>query len=179
MPKFKRGLRAIERLALYRAGPDECWIGPWKPNGAGYVRIYLQIYERKSHLKDACGSVHIIAYEAWVGPVPNGLVLDHLCRVRSCFNPRHLEPVTEAENIRRGVGATAANSRKEHCKRGHPFSIANTFFCDEASGNRGRQCRQCRRDLEHSPAQRERNYWRQRKRRGSKRPPTHLTPPSQ
>jgi hypothetical protein len=64
---------------------------------------------------------HRAAYEFWVGPIPEGLVIDHLCRNTLCVNPGHLEAVTDGENILRGVGGSARNSRKRFCKRGHPF----------------------------------------------------------
>lgn len=59
---------------------------------------------------------HRIAYELFVGPIPEGLQIDHLCRVRRCVNPEHLEPVTQLENVRRGIWAQAT-----HCKYGHPI----------------------------------------------------------
>jgi hypothetical protein len=62
---------------------------------------------------------HRLSYEAHVGPIPDGMVIDHLCRIRHCVNPAHLEPVTSAENIRRGE--TGAKP-KDICKRGHLFS---------------------------------------------------------
>lgn len=81
---------------------------------------------------------HRFAYEQLVGPVPVGMQLDHLCRVRHCVNPDHLEPVTNRENARRG-----SKARRTHCTNGHPFSEANTY----RSPQRGtRTCRQCRRD---------------------------------
>ncbi len=81
------------------------------------------------------------AYEFCVGPIPEGLTLDHLCRVRACVNPDHLEPVTNRENILRGCGVAATNARKTHCLRGHAFTKANTYI--PYFGRR--ICRTCRR----------------------------------
>jgi hypothetical protein len=80
---------------------------------------------------------HRYAYEQLVGPIPAGLDLDHLCRVRACVNPAHLEPVTRGENLRRGY---AARGLKSFCAQGHPFDEANTF--QRKGGGRG--CRTCR-----------------------------------
>jgi hypothetical protein len=78
------------------------------------------------------------SYEAFSGPIPTGLQLDHLCRVPACVNPAHLEPVTQAENIRRGkVGEH--NASKTHCPRGHEYSSSNTYKMK----NGGRRCRTC------------------------------------
>jgi hypothetical protein len=77
-----------------------CWIwsGGLKLNGYGYLRV-----GKKGHL------AHRWVYEELVGPIPNGLTIDHLCRVKACVNPDHLEPVTNAENIRRAVEARRAS----------------------------------------------------------------------
>jgi len=85
---------------------------------------------------------HRFAYEITVGKIPEGLTLDHLCRVRHCVNPKHLEPVTSKENVLRGIGVSAQNARKTHCKRGHPLSGKNLLV--EQGG--GRQCRECKRE---------------------------------
>lgn len=83
---------------------------------------------------------HRFAYELLIGPIPEGLTLDHLCRIRRCCNPSHLEIVTRGENVLRGEGPTARHARKTHCKRGHPFDEANTYRTPK-----GRHCRACRR----------------------------------
>ncbi len=82
---------------------------------------------------------HIWSYEHAVGPVPDGLQLDHLCRKRSCVNPAHLEPVTSAENTMRGESLQAVNAAKTHCKRGHEFTPENTYVTSSGS----RSCRVC------------------------------------
>src|SRR5258706_11387542 len=92
------------------AGTEGCW--PWlaykKPEGYGHFRIGRDIK-----------LVHRISYEMLIGAIPEGLQLDHLCRIRSCVNPLHLEPVTNKENVLRGEGITAKQSRQTHCLRGH------------------------------------------------------------
>lgn len=93
-----------------------CWIYTGLLNDSGYGIIgsggrggrYLR--------------VHRVMYEAEVGQIPDGLVIDHLCRVRACCNPQHLEPVTDGENVRRGVRKTL----QDRCKQGHPFTPENT-----------------------------------------------------
>jgi hypothetical protein len=116
---------------------DGCWewIGPrWKGYGVAMVKV-------------AGGwrvvRVHKVAYAALVGPVPKGLVLDHLCRVRHCVRPDHLEPVTPRENTLRGCGATALNARKEVCSKGHPLAEEN--MTPHATW---RRCRTCQREYD-------------------------------
>jgi hypothetical protein len=82
---------------------------------------------------------HRVSYELLVGPIPQGLQLDHLCRNRRCINPAHLEPVTSRENTMRGETVAAANASRDHCPSGHPYSDSNTI----ALGKGGRKCREC------------------------------------
>jgi len=82
---------------------------------------------------------HVFAYEQVHGPVPDGLELDHKCRVRPCVNADHLRPVTTKANILCGEGLAAKNVRKTHCWRGHEFNEENTYLI----GTGGRMCRKC------------------------------------
>lgn len=118
-----------------------CWV--WSgcatkpgPDGYGLIRIGGKL--GKTLL------THRVAYELLVGPIPEGLDLDHLCRVRRCCNPEHLEPVTRAENCRRGAlhGTYGRAERaKTHCPQGHPYSGDNVTY--RPSKPNARHCRTC------------------------------------
>lgn len=115
-----------------RGGDGECW--PWLGSGDGR---YGQLYVSGKSIK-----AHRFAYELLVGPIPDGLTLDHLCRNTACVNPAHLEPVSHRENVLRGDGLTARRARQTHCKRGHEFTTENTYVT--AIGQR--KCRTCTRE---------------------------------
>lgn len=86
-------------------------------------------------------AAHRFAYTALVGPVPDGLELDHLCRTPACVRPDHLEPVTHRTNTLRSEAPTAVNAAKDGCANGHPYTEENTYY---RAG--GRDCRACKRD---------------------------------
>lgn len=84
---------------------------------------------------------HRWAYQELIGPIPDGLQIDHLCRTRACVRPNHLESVTQQENLRRGEGIPAKRARQTHCIYGHAFDEANTLLSPK-----GRSCRACNRE---------------------------------
>lgn len=116
-----------------RRGDDECW--PWQACILrGYGRFYAGAEAGKPN---GLVQAHRFAYELVIGPIPEGLVIDHLCSNTRCMNPRHLEAVTGLENVRR------QHARKTHCKRGHEFTPENTYEPPSRPGQR--LCRACRR----------------------------------
>lgn len=125
----------LERLMARReVSPSGCWLWTGSLNTGGYGQLMVRAGVNRT--------VHRLAYQLLVGPIPQGLQLDHLCRTRSCFNPAHLEPVQARTNVLRGVGPAAANSRKTHCKHGHEFTPENTYLV-----RTGRECRTCKKAL--------------------------------
>lgn len=98
--------------ARVQKGPG-CWIWTGTISGNGYGTIKLRGRQCLPHR---------LVFEALRGPIPHGLVLDHLCRTPRCVNPDHLEPVTDRVNILRGVGPCAVNAAKTECSCGAPFS---------------------------------------------------------
>ena len=139
---------SLERFWGWVDKTPTCWI--WTGAGAnsqrggqwGYGRFQPELGSPKKV------QAHRFAYEALVGPIPEGLHLDHLCRNRKCVNPEHLEPVTCQENRLRGEGFNAENAAKTHCPEGHPYSGENVAI----RGGR-RHCRECQR--QRAKAQRE------------------------
>ncbi len=101
-----------------------CWLWTGHLNRKGYGVLRQQ-------------SAHRAAYELFVGPIPAGLQIDHLCRVRCCVNYQHMEVVTLQENVKRGVVGIFHRS-KTHCPKGHPYDHANTIL-----HNGERRCREC------------------------------------
>lgn len=110
-----------------------CWIWRAAATPKGYGSFWVN-----GRLQYA----HRFAYEAFVGPILDGLQIDHLCRNPRCVNPAHLEPVTPRTNtLRSPIAPTALNARKTHCKRGHEFTPQNIEW-----QGRKRSCRTCRND---------------------------------
>lgn len=121
--------RLIARSRL--DGSCRRWLGSHNSRGYGLISIGGRVY-----------LVHRVAYELWVGPIPKGLTIDHVadrgCAHRDCFEPAHLEAVTNAENQ-----ARTAAARKTHCKHGHPLTPENTIIKRRPGGRTERNCRTC------------------------------------
>lgn len=97
-------------------------------------------YARWSINRPGAPEAYRVVYIEERGPIPDGMMLDHLCRNRACVNPDHLEPVTNKENILRGTSPSAMNARKTHCIRGHEFTPENTRI---RKTDGARVCRAC------------------------------------
>lgn len=110
-----------------RRGPEECWLWTALANHDGYGLFFVNGRRLRAHR---------YAYELLVGPIPLGLTIDHLCRVRGCANPAHMEPVTNRVNTLRGVGPTALNATMIRCREGHELH----------AGRRTRRCLVCKRE---------------------------------
>lgn len=132
-------LRAALRLAesrfladVYPEALTGCWLWGGRLTSDGYGRFFVAKKLRGAHR---------VAYQLYVGPIPDGLVIDHKCRNRCCVNPDHLEPVTNEENMRRGHHAT-----KTHCSKGHRLDEDNVRLSPRRNGRWQRACRACQRE---------------------------------
>lgn len=112
---------------------DSCWLWTGAKSSAGYGTFNLGDNRGYDY-------AHRVAYRLLAGPIPDGLVIDHLCRVRHCCNPDHLEPVDPAENVRRGL---APYGLRTECRHGH--DIADTTNVYVQPGLTGHRCRACAR----------------------------------
>jgi hypothetical protein len=116
------------------SGDNGCWLWMALKSEKGYGLLWAGSGSK-------CLKAHRVAYELMVGPIPEGLQLDHLCRNPGCVNPAHLEPVSNRENTLRGTSFAALNAAKTHCPHGHEYTPENTYI--ENGRHRQRRCRQC------------------------------------
>ena len=139
--KYAQGLKLLLAGLMRRSHAKGKPFLEIKPNGCwqwirclvdGYGQVWFERRWRS----------HRLFYEKLVGPIPEGLQLDHICRNRACCNPGHLESVTQKENIKRGYGIGVKNSKKTHCPKGHEYSGENVFVNKKGH----RYCRPCRRE---------------------------------
>lgn len=137
--KVTRQGKSLRERFMDKVSPEPnsgCWLWMGVVQAEGYGGIWDG--ERMQQ-------AHRVAYELFCGPIPKDRELDHLCRMRCCVNPKHLEPVTRKENCRRSplIRQNGAEHReKTHCLRGHPYDEENTLF---RKSRNGRLCRECKR----------------------------------
>lgn len=115
--------------------PDigDCWLWTGFVNKkTGYGQVW---WNKEAH------RTHRLIFQLSRKTIPEGMTLDHLCRVRSCCNPDHLEAVTHRENILRGIGVAAIHAKQTHCVSGHEFTPENTYT---RPNGLGRDCKTCR-----------------------------------
>jgi hypothetical protein len=117
---------------------ETCWLWTAAKNHLGYGHIQTEVVGQRD-------MAHRVAWKLLVGPIPDGLELDHLCRTPSCVNPAHLEPVTHKENMRRAPWSAVDFQRaKTHCPQGHEYTPENTY--SRPSRLHERACITCRRN---------------------------------
>lgn len=136
-PLSQRSLdRIFAKVNMAAAAPEYApYLGPcWTWNGAKDAYGYGVVTR-----SDRCYKVHRLTYAAHFGPIPDDRQIDHLCRVRECCNPNHLEAVDQRTNLLRGAGPSAKHAAKTHCVRGHEFNAENTIIRKNGS----RWCRAC------------------------------------
>lgn len=117
----------LDRLSTKFTVGDGCWQWTGARDTAGYGQIWVS---------GTVVGAHRVLYELLVGPIPEGLFIDHLCHNPSCVRPAHLQPLTHAENLRRSW-----RSLQLTCKHGHPWNRENSYV--DPQGHRN--CRACRR----------------------------------
>lgn len=117
-----------EKVSVQTSG---CWLWTAATNAKGYGRVAWEGHNRYAHR---------VVYTLLVGPIPDGLTIDHLCRVRACVNPAHMEPVTSRVNTARGMSPSALNAVKTACPSGHAYTPENTYT---PPGKTRRRCKAC------------------------------------
>ena len=131
-----RGIKDVKDYLLSKIIKKE---GCWEYQGStvrGYCRIQL---------KGIGHQAHRVSYETFIGEIPEGLTIDHLCENKICINPDHLEAVTMKVNVLRGTAVSAINARKTHCNKGHEFSGRNLVMKKKSkSSGMERVCRICK-----------------------------------
>ncbi len=123
----------LRLLASFTVDTRGCWLWRLRPATKGYGQFFVRGRRVPAHR---------VVFEHLRAPIPDGLQLDHLCRVRACVNPEHLEIVDGRTNTLRGESFAAQNARKTACPQGHPYAGAN-LLRHVIRGQPIRRCRTC------------------------------------
>lgn len=151
MPRGSKKGRVLPTRSLRERFEDKytpepntgCWLWTAYCRTDGYGEI------NRGRQGEGTALAHRVSYEIHVGEIPEDLEIDHLCRVRSCVNPSHLEPVTRYVNIMRGDNPGVQVKRAQattHCPQGHEYTTENTHIARTARGYTNRMCRTCQRE---------------------------------
>lgn len=133
IPFRNHGEDVINRLMRMLVLNKDCWEWSGYVNKSGYAAAWFN--GKKT-------GVHRLAYITFIGDIPDGMVLDHSCSNRICYNPNHLEAVKQSENLDRGETViTTINKNKDYCVNGHEFTLLNTY---RRSDRKTRECKSCR-----------------------------------
>jgi HNH endonuclease len=125
--------RTVARFIAKVRFTETCWVWVASKNRDGYGFFYV------GGAHNMVGA-HRVAWMLFRGPIPDEMTIDHLCRVRCCVNPAHMEVVDRVTNVMRGSGCCVRNAAKTHCDRGHELAGANLYLF------RGQRfCRACHR----------------------------------
>ena len=135
MPMPAKPKPLLERFSskVLKIQGDCCWNWKGEKTWDGYARLW----SKNGHLRAAR-----MAFENFIGAIPNGHEIDHLCVNKGCVNPLHLEAVPHRINLLRGLSPAGINAAKTHCIHGHLFSAENTYL----KPNGARNCKQCLND---------------------------------
>lgn len=144
--RLRRGGRTPEplnqRIRRLADKSGNCWLWTGRLDKDGYGRITVN---------QRPGRAHRVAYETFVGAIPEGMEIDHLCRVRHCVKPDHLEPVPHQLNVARAFSANDAERNPDECLHGHVLDESNAYLVQGS-----RQCRECHRKRNREYAARKR-----------------------
>lgn len=116
-----------------------CWVWQRTISKNGYGGAWLKTGYRQG----INTSAHRVSYLAFKGEIPARYQIDHLCKVRSCVNPEHLEAVTPRENVMRSDAKFKEQMRRTHCPQGHEYTVENTYYRPSRAGGVCRNCKQC------------------------------------
>lgn len=140
MNTYSQRFKTLEERLMSKVDVDDdtgCWLWTGAIDRYGYGQIGVE---------GRVTGVHRASYSTFVGPIPEGLTIDHLCRVRRCLNPEHLETVTSRENTLRGDTIQARNAAKSRCPKGHPYDVVQWRKLKSGSLGIHRKCSTCRRE---------------------------------